>query len=291
MRRLIPQRRRQIRMQTATSFTDQLSYAVEGVEKAVLVSTFMRSGTHLTIDFIRKNFPVFRKSKKVFQSSSNLYFVLDTLQDKWGGHERYRSQFIEFLERTKNPVFKAHFLDPQLEVLNGFSPLKGLLNEKCKMVYVTRNLFKVLPSLWSFFETAKIQNPHFSEDYSSQTEFVETYAARWAEHVDTWTSKPEALHLRFEDIITDPDSVASRLASHFDEPVPESTGKDLLPPKNNSTFYHRIVNYVHPNPLSTEIRPHDKAAKEKLSLTAEEKQMCIEVAGPSLEKLGYLATA
>ncbi|NET39530.1 MAG: sulfotransferase domain-containing protein [Cyanothece sp. SIO1E1] len=274
-------------MQPTAGFNEQLEDAVKGVEKGVLISTFMRSGTHLTIDFIRKNFPTFRTSKRIFQNSTHLYFVLDTISDFWGGHEQHRRDCLGFLQRSRYPIFKAHFLEPNLGHFNDYPAMQTLLVERCKTVYVTRNLFRVLPSLWAFFETAKLKNPSMSSIVESRDNFVTEYAQKWKKHVDSWSETKGTLLIRFEDTVADPDSVAAKLASHLGESLPSSSGKDLLPPKNSSTFFHRIINYVHPNPLSSEIRPSRSASKKPFVLTESEKQSCLEIAGATLERLGY----
>jgi len=274
-------------MHTTAGFNEQLKDAIRGVEKGVLISTFMRSGTHLTIDFIRKNFPTFRTSKRVFQNSTHLYFVLDTVSDYWGGNEQHRRSCIDFLERSKFPIFKAHFLQPSFDHFDDYPAMQNLLMERCKTVYVTRNLFKVLPSLWTFFETAKLKNPSMGDIVESRDKFATEYAKKWTEHVDTWSKVEGALLLRFEDIVADPNSTAAKLASHLGEPLPSNSGKGLLPPKNSSTFLHRVINYVHPNPLSSEIRPSRTASKVPFLLSETEKKSCLEIAGATLERLNY----
>jgi len=274
-------------MQKTIGFDQQLALAVKNIDKAVLVSTFMRSGTHLTIDLIRKNFPTYRNSKRCFQSSSNLYFVLDTVLEAWGGNERHKPTLVSFLQKSKTPIFKSHFLDPDFSCFDNYKPLQELLRTKCKTVYVTRNLFKVLPSLWSFFNTAKLKNPGFKLDYTNQTEFVKIYARKWHEHIDSWYSRPEILPIRFEDTIADPDKVMERLANYLGEDKSAYSGRDILPPKGNSTFFHRITNFVQTNPISSEIRPLSSAAKDVLILSDAEKQLCLDIAGSSLAKLNY----
>lgn len=51
------------------------------VQQCVFVVSFPRSGTHLLIDFLRRNFPHFNPELRVWDSASNLYLRID--DDGW----------------------------------------------------------------------------------------------------------------------------------------------------------------------------------------------------------------
>lgn len=47
------------------------------IRKCIVVVSHPRSGTHVTMDFIRRNFPAFNTCPKVWESASKLYLSLD----------------------------------------------------------------------------------------------------------------------------------------------------------------------------------------------------------------------
>src|SRR4029077_18161796 len=93
------------------------------VKQCVFVVSHPRSGTHLLIDFIRRNFPVFNPRLRIWESASKLYLRLDgpnwrreahALLRARRSHVLLKSHRIGFTENTDLEV--RQILKPSSEI-------------------------------------------------------------------------------------------------------------------------------------------------------------------------------
>lgn len=70
------------------------------LRKAVVIVAHPRAGTHLTLDFIRRNFPQFNPPLAPWRSAADLYVNLDAYD--------WRRQIDRLAQRTGRAIFQSH---------------------------------------------------------------------------------------------------------------------------------------------------------------------------------------
>lgn len=171
--------------------------------KAIIIASHPRSGTHLSIDFLRKQFLECQAHLSFFETRHHAYLTLDHLSKK---HKPHISQekALSILAKAEVPIIKTHCL-PDFKYLGneniGFSEnLKSIST----VFYIVRDGRDVMRStyLWR-------QKPSSASNYSF-SEFLRviydgfTYPETWANHVSQWLRHPDVCILRYEDIIRNP---------------------------------------------------------------------------------------
>jgi len=170
-------------------------------ENIVIVS-HRRSGTHLTIDAIQNNFPIYRKESEKIGD-----LTLERLHQKHKNSidiERLRDEY----ESGYN-IFKAH-LNPDLKYFDDPDQQKLIeeIFENSKIIYVYRDGRDVLKSLFTYIKTYNkdYNNIPFSEflrmDNTYDTDTYEGTMNRvqyWEFHVKGWLEKENILAVSFED--------------------------------------------------------------------------------------------
>ena len=168
----------------------------------IVVVSHRRSGTHLTIDAIQNNFPIYKKESEKIGD-----LTLERLHQK----HKY-SITIEQLRDEYNSgfnIFKAHF-NPDLNYFDD-SDKRNLIAEifeNSKIIYVYRDGRDVLKSLFTYIKTynKEYNDITFSEFLRMDNNFdAEGYVGvmnrvqYWEYHVKGWLAKENILAVSFED--------------------------------------------------------------------------------------------
>jgi len=187
---------------------------LSGIGDPVIVSTFMRSGTHLTIDLLRRQFDAFRSWKRPLEALDSLYLPVDVLLPGWEPADWSIPRVLEVLRRPRRPVLKTHFLDADLMNLRQSQPVVAdWLDQRGTFLHVTRDLRQVLPSLWAFLPDWQGSDPvPFDEA------FVREWAARAHEHAERWRARPGTRSIDYAEITGHPEALIRRLGDWLDEP-------------------------------------------------------------------------
>ena len=114
----------------------------------VLVVAHPRSGTHLTIDVIRRHFSTLANVKPLLAPLDALYVSLDALliEDRSSAACR---RAITGLRRHEVPVIKSHWLDVTGDNLRCREPVVAdWINRAAKKIYVVRHPSSVMSSLY-----------------------------------------------------------------------------------------------------------------------------------------------
>ena len=83
---------------------------LEKLSAPIVVAAHMRSGTHLTIDLLRRQFKSVGSWKWPGEANDSTYLALDVMGDleaNWG-----EKRAIRILKRCDRPIFKLHWTDP-----------------------------------------------------------------------------------------------------------------------------------------------------------------------------------
>ncbi|MEM6334247.1 MAG: sulfotransferase domain-containing protein [Planctomycetota bacterium] len=184
--------------------------------RAVLVASHRRSGTHLLIDLIRKQFPACHSYKKLGEPRDRLYLAIDDLPCPGRGHTRHTPESArEIAARPKRPTLKTHALPDLKPVADAHPQLIDDLTRDADRCYVVRDGRTVLCSLFVYAQLFS-DPPPFSEFLRQPTDGL-SRPAHWARHVRAWRDQPDVLTLTYESIVHDTPATLDRLAKHLGE--------------------------------------------------------------------------
>lgn len=209
---------------------------------AILVATHPRSGTHLTIDLLRRNFPALMSKKRRFESLDALYVPIDAVLEQ-NPHQMQRMQRL--INGHAYPILKSHWLDPDYANLEMASvELAHWVSQKATVVYVVREPKRVLASHY-LFEAC------YRDISGERQRWFDNACKYWCRHVNGWTKASPDTVVRFEQIIAEPAKTVRELGEVLGVPVRMTN--PILPPKLNSKWMGRWYRVMSTSAPSTEI--------------------------------------
>lgn len=174
-------------------------------EQCVVFVSHPRSGTHLSIDFVRRNFPKFRRQLNLFDSSRLLYLDLD--------NERFDDDVKEFVTKpfSTGVMVKTHFLGRRLALFDKL--YRQVKAERWHFIYPFRQFSKTIKSFAEFsnFRGSLRQFLDQRDDYFGTGETVEECAWR---HGESWLDQ-NASFLDVDALLAFPDSSCRQLADRL----------------------------------------------------------------------------
>lgn len=210
----------------------------------ILLLSHPRSGTHLSIDLLRKNFPNLRSRKPIFAPMSALYVSLDAVLSCSENTVPNRRVAVGLLQNAF-PIIKTHWIEEDFSNLRQRNrDVANWIEKKCKRIYVIRHPLKTLASHLQF-ETS------IGVDTTNVDEWLLDRGSYWFEHVEKWTENPDTLVIRFEDIIQDTFGTLDQLAHHIEQQ--RIVSNHPLPAQVKGLWRHRFSR-LRLSPESTEIR-------------------------------------
>ncbi len=199
----------------------------------ITVISHRRSGTHLTIDAIRNNFPIYAERDFL------------TLEQLISGGEKHLpiEAFKEKL--SKGPtLLKTHFLPDYAcyfaEEMNFYNFSKELF-ENSKLIYIYRDGRDVMVSLYHYLQfyhlpTKKMNFKtflHSKNHFDPNPYHLMNRVSFWNHHLTAWkaTSLP-MLFLSFEEIATNYEGTLEKIAAHIGQSLPQKIKDVRLNGKN-----------------------------------------------------------
>ena len=192
----------------------------------ILIASHRRSGTHLMLDLIRRQFPSSRVRLKPLESTHNLYVNVDRL--KRDHHAPLsRDAFIDQIHRCQRMCVKTHAL-PGFTELGERDIVDALVSGT--VIHVVRDGRSVITS-WRHYESERVDAARegMSVFLRSPAFGFPDRPTSWAEHTRAWMAIPGVLRLSFEDVINDTRAVLERIGEKLGE-QPEMR-EPLLPPR------------------------------------------------------------
>lgn len=266
----------------------------ERVGNAVLVASHPRSGTHLVIDLIRRQFPAMKTRRLYGRPLDHLYLNIERLTASKRRFDNATARAI--LAKTGRPIVKTHYLPDFSET---WAPEEtGQLTQEwralvgtARCIYVHRDPRDVMVSLKQFLSpldatVAQASLPEFIRmtHWSGRTSML----GWWAEHVSGWLDRPSVLAVPYHRLVSDTDAVVEEIAHHLDEqPV---RIEPLLPPKVKTVMRARLDRFFSLAPASTAIIADSKrfpAVSWHEACSAEDEAYLVATAKGLLEQLGY----
>ena len=263
-----------------------LSSQLSKIGRPILVASHPRSGTHLTIDFLRRQFSPCSSWKHWGESLDNLYLPLEAIADQEKGISIPKS--LDILSRAKRPIIKTHS-DPQLSHLTiDYSEIQLWIKHQSDRIYLIRDGRDVLCSLHLFMQSFQPETRCPLSIFIRQKINQYNRVRIWANHIKAWLNEPNVIFLKFEDLIQDPELVihllSERLNLHPQYVYP------LLPKSPRNIWESRWNRLIKKRPESTAIIGYYKGQKTldwKKHFTTEDLDFFNKEAGDLLNQLGY----
>jgi hypothetical protein len=256
----------------------------------VVVASHPRSGTHLLIDTLRRQFDACCSWKWPGERLDRLYCNIDELP---GDGLLDDTTARRILRRTERPLVKTHswpgyqhsFLGSHEGELD--EEWVDWLYENATIFYVYRDGRDVLCS-YQLFRQSFDSDAHGSIGaFLRGTEDETIRVKRWADHVRTWLGHPGVHPVRFESLLNDPELVIRRIGTALGE-KPRLT-QPLLPKPFSSIWDSRRARLLGVRPESTAIINEGGQDWEKC-FAAEDCAFFHEHAGDLLVDLGYVSS-
>ncbi|MDT7934718.1 MAG: hypothetical protein RQ833_08950 [Sphingomonadaceae bacterium] len=243
----------------------------------VVISSFGRSGTHLTIDLIRRQFPAFASWKWPGECMSALYCRLDAAV---AGSAPPAAE-LRALRRAPRPIIKTHHW---LEWLGApVNPLMSWVRDRGTVIHAVRDPVAVLPSIWALNHTGAARG---LGPPPPAPEFVRHEAAAWARQTCAILDRPPPLVLPYEDILADPLGTTLRIAALLNEAP--ALCDPLLPAAWTSLAEARWARIISIRPRSTAILASRRIARLKpFRWTPELRALLADGCGAEMRALGY----
>ena len=254
----------------------------------VVVASHPRSGTHLLIDVLRRQFEACRTWKWPGERLDRLYCNIDEL----GGSDEILDETTarRVLGRTDRSPVKTHawpgyqdtFLDAHHDGLD--SEWVDWLREQGTVFYVYRDGRDVLCSYQLFRQKYDPDAFGAIGTFLRQSDDGESRVRRWAQHVRAWRDEPDVHAIQFEHLLNQPESVIQALGKRLD--LEPEWREPLLPSPFHSIWESRWARLVRMRPESTAIINGERQNWHEC-FTPEDRAFFHQEAGDLLIELGY----
>lgn len=225
--------------------------------RPIVVASHPRSGTHLTIDLLRKHFADCDSWKWPGERNDHLYINLDQMAAIGGTLSEGAAWKIA--RRTSRPIVKTH-AGPGREqgVLPERYHILGpvwhkILADRARWLYVWRDPEPVLCSYYLFSLQAKRISSSTSLSAFVRGDDLEgaSRARDWNDHVLTWISRPGVLTIGFDGVIHKTASILEGIGEHLG--ATPLFRNPILPKQFSTRWSSRRARLLRMKPESTAI--------------------------------------
>lgn len=182
---------------------------VNKISQCLIIATHPRSGTHFTIDLLRKQFREFQGRIRFAETLHHSYLDLDHLMRV---NQPYvsESQAIDLLSRPSIPLVKTHSLPLTIKHGAENSPVTKQIQHTANIYYIVRDGRDVLCSVYRW------KNAQCSlAEFIRQQENGMSRPKQWANHVLSWLNESKVHLRRFEDICHTPNTFLEEIAREY----------------------------------------------------------------------------
>ena len=262
--------------------------------KAVLVASHPRSGTHLLIDLLRRQFPVCHSWRWWGQPLDYLYLNVERLVAEKRHFDDELA--VKILSRSQKPILKTHafssFSEWFFDNETGSLPphWSSFLRNRGSTFYVVRDPRKVMASYHQFMRgiTPKADCSLAAFMRQTHSNSSKNRLRTWANHVREWMNVPGVSIIKFEDLINHTCAVINKISAVLGE---DPIWKHPFLPRNvRSNYTSRFYRMTMLSPPSTSIIANQKKwvyENWKNVLSSDERQFLHNELGDLLLKLGY----
>ncbi len=256
----------------------------------VIIASHPRSGTHVTIDFLRRNFPDCRGYKRPFEPLNYLYLSLDGFAEPDPICDLPYA--VKVLGRRRFPIIKTHAISPDCTNVAFFGNQKRslprrlheLIFRNARTIYVYRDCRNVMRSMkhWMSGFNPLAREP-LAEFIRQMPQNDRNRVEQWIQHVESWMRAPQVFSLGYERLLKSPETVAGELREFLGI---EPTEPVIIPRPENSLAAH-VTRRFSMRPSSTAIwgRRRNESAPP---LEPGDAVAILDQAGPLMSELGYV---
>lgn len=254
----------------------------------IVVASHPRSGTHLLIDTLRRQFEACRSWKWPGERLDRLYCNIDEIPGTSGVLSEATAARI--LQRTERPLIKTHAWPGYQQAFLGShdgdldKSWVDWLNERATVFYVYRDGRDVLCSYQLFRQGFEAKANGSIGAFLRGTEDDTNRVQRWADHVRAWRDQTDVHLVQFEELLDAPEPIIREIGDEIGE-MPLGV-EPLLPEPFGSIWESRWARLTGIQPESTAIINGESQDWEGL-FTAENRTFFHEQAGDLLLDLGY----
>ncbi len=216
----------------------------------IVITSHPRSGTHLTMDLIRRHFPESRIYKR-WGSNESVFLSIGGFNSKNKYNPSLETEALKLIRPCSHPVIKLHTYAWQ-GIEKNYPHWIEWMAEKGKTIFVYRNIYAVLTSMHqyeqSFNALARCPLKEFiRQPYLGKANRV----VYWNEEMIRWRNREHTLVVSYEEMIHKTEETIHKIA-HYLELKPQIK-YPLLPRKVNSIWHARLQRIFSKNPGSTAI--------------------------------------
>jgi hypothetical protein len=251
-----------------------------GIGRRVVVATHRRSGTHLTLDLLRRHFLACRARKGLGEGLDTLYLNLDRLETP--RRPLSEAAALERLRRAPRPLVKTHLPPcPRPGTHAGF--LRWLYAD-ADVYTVVRDGRDVLCSLHAYVRSYDRRAPASLSEFLREEQGGASRVALWARAVRESLELPGVRHLAYEEILARPREVLERLGAELGlEPL---YVQPLLPLPLRSRWASRLERLSR-QPSATTVPARGPSADWRRVFSRADRELFQREAGDLLARLGY----
>lgn len=226
-------------------------------KRPILVASHPRSGTHLVIDTLRRQFPQTRAWRPWGMPTDHLYFNLERATSERRPFGDQNAQKIA--ARASRPILKTHYLADYSQTWreDETGPMPAFSRDliaSAQTIYVLRHPVATLRSYHRFLAgidplygrmdfVAFLRSPH----WGGETDVI----GWWARHVSGWIAREDVLLVKYEDLTHDPSGTLGRFELFLG--AAPSGVLPILPPHRKSRMSVQIERILSLAPRSTAI--------------------------------------
>jgi ribosomal protein L44E len=173
----------------------------------IIVASHPRSGTHLVIDFIRRNFPDYNRKLYPWQTSSYFLYNLD--------HPRTIVS-SDHINSYGNIIIKTHQFRNIGIILDKVNEI--VKPRRIKLIYPYRRFSRTLKSFAEFqkFDKSIVEFLERKDEYFNSGDSIELTARA---HSECWMESGLPIFLNVDELLSDVDTVSQALSAALEEPL------------------------------------------------------------------------
>jgi len=260
---------------------------LDSMVQPILVASHPRSGTHLTIDFLRRQFADCASWKYPGETLDRLYLPLEALTAPRKGISPQMA--MKILGRSPHPLIKTHSYPQLAHLAAHHSDFQDWIHQNAHKIYVVRDGRSVLCSLHLFMQSFAPDTRCSLGEFLRQGGNNQSRVKAWANHVQAWMDEQHVHLLKFEDLIQQPKQTLADLGRKLN--LIPSYVEPLLPRSPKNIWHGRWARFTQRQPESTAIIGYyrgQKTQKWQEVFTKSDREFFHEEAGKLLIKLGYI---
>lgn len=252
----------------------------------VMVVSHYRSGTHLVMDLLRRQFKAFRPRMKPLESIHASYLSIDRFNTD--SHRPIGPpEALRLLRKARRATLKTHALPGFPDFRQDVAGFGRALAERAVPLYAVRDGRDVMCSMHAWRKSFDPSTPDDFHDFvfTPSPQSGKTRARDWAEHALAWLDTEGVHPVRFERVVKDTRAVIDELAALLGETP--ALREPLLPAPIKSvraSWLARLIGNVEStNVHSGGIKPLKRREAFDDAMT----ERFFTEAGDAMDRLGY----